>query len=218
MRTVNHNTNRREFIRACVAGAACAALARVSAAEKQTAVPAHLKGREEQFRTDPRAAAMAWFRDAKFGLFIHYGLYALLGRGEWVQFDEKIPIAEYAKLKERFTAEKFDAPAIADLAVAAQMKYVTLVCKHCDSFCLWDAATTDFNSVRSAAGRDLVAEMPPPTVSAGWAFSLFTSTALTGATPTGRPPGIGTCARSAPLTIRPTRSMRRGNPTTSTST
>lgn len=120
--------------------------------------PAHLTGYEEAYAADPGQAALRWFREAKFGLFIHYGLYSLLGRGEWVQYHERIPIAEYAKLKDRFTADKFDPDFITDLALEAGMKYVNLVCKHCDSFCLWDTKETDFNSVDSPAGRDLVAE------------------------------------------------------------
>lgn len=122
-------------------------------------IPSFLKGYERVFKTNPRIATLDWFRDAKFGLLIHYGLYSLTGRGEWAQFDDLIPIAEYAKLADRFTAENFDANAIAALAEEAGMKYITLVCKHCDSFCLWDTAETEFNSINSPAKRDLVAEM-----------------------------------------------------------
>jgi len=170
---MNHNTNRRQFIRACVAGAACAAFARVSAAEKQPAVPPHLKGRAEQFRTGPRAAAMAWFRDAKFGLFIHYGLYSLDGIHPFEQHRLKIPVREYEKKAARFTAERFDADALCDLAVVANMKYVTLVAKHCEGFCLWDTKLTDFNSVRSAAKRDFVAEMVAACNKRGLGFFAF---------------------------------------------
>jgi alpha-L-fucosidase len=106
-----------------------------------------------------RSAMLEWFRESRFGLFIHYGLYSLLGRGEWVQFHEQIPVAEYERLKDRFTAERFDAGFIADLALDAGMGYVNLVTKHCDSFCLWDTGQTDFNSVNSPCGRDLVREM-----------------------------------------------------------
>ena len=60
-----------------------------------------------------------WFVNARYGLFIHYGLYSLLGRGEWVMNREQIPPEEYAKLANHFHAEKFDADQIADLAVAA---------------------------------------------------------------------------------------------------
>jgi len=86
------------------------------------------------YAANPRQAAIKWFSDAKFGLFMHYGLYSLLGRHEWVQLREKIPVAEYAKLKDRFTAENFDADFITDLALEAQMKYINITTRHHDSF------------------------------------------------------------------------------------
>jgi len=163
--------NRRSFMISMGGGAVAASLG--CSRPGALAIPPHLKGREDLFAKDPRAAALAWFREAKFGLFIHYGLYSLLGRGEWAQFHERIPIAEYAKLKERFTAEKFDARAIAAMAEGAGMRYVTLVCKHCDSFCLWDTRATDFNSVNSPAKRDLVAEMAEACRERGLGFFAF---------------------------------------------
>ena len=138
-------------------------------------VPSYLKGYADRYATDPRGAAVAWFRDAKFGLFLHYGLYALLGRGEWVQLREKIPIAEYAKLKDRFTAAKFDADAIADLAVAAGMKYVNITSRHHDSFCLFRTAQTDFNTVNSPAKRDLIAELADSCRAKGLGLFLYYS-------------------------------------------
>ncbi len=84
-----------------------------------------------------------------------------------------MPIAEYAKLKNRFTAARFDARAITAVAQSAGMQYVTLVCKHCDSFCLWDTRTTDFNSVNSPARRDLVAEMASACRERGLGFFVF---------------------------------------------
>ena len=136
-------------------------------------IPSFLAGHESAYQADPRAATVAWFREARFGLFIHYGLYSLLGRGEWVQYHDRIPIAEYAKLKDRFTAENFDAGAIADLAIEAEMRYVNLVTKHCDSFCLWDTDQTEFNSVNSPCGRDLVSEMAEACAQRGLGFFAF---------------------------------------------
>lgn len=160
---------RRELLRL---GGAAIALRAVRAAEPPPPPP-HLRGHADLWRSDPRAASLAWFREARFGLFIHYGLYSLLGRGEWVLYHEKIPISEYKKLKDRFTASKFDARAIAALAEEAGMRYVNLVCKHCDSFCLWATDTTDFNSVTSPAGRDLVAETASACRERGLGFFVF---------------------------------------------
>ena len=72
-------------------------------------VPTYLGNYSEVYERDPRGAALHWFIEAKYGLFLHYGLYSLLERHEWVQYNEKIPVSEYAQLADRFTAEAFDA-------------------------------------------------------------------------------------------------------------
>jgi alpha-L-fucosidase len=87
-----------------------------------------------------RAETMEWFRRARFGLFMHYGVYSILGRGEWVQLREAIPVKEYEKLKGQFTADKFDAGRICAMAANAGMKYVNLTARHHDSFCLFKTA------------------------------------------------------------------------------
>ena len=122
-------------------------------------VPAYLKDYSSLWSQNPQAANLAWFKEAKFGLFIHYGLYSALGTGEWSQLRRTIPIAEYEKLRDNFTASQFDADFITDLALEAGMSYVNLVSCHHDSFCLWDSKVEDFNSINSPAGRDLVAEL-----------------------------------------------------------
>ncbi len=124
-----------------------------------TIIPHHLAAHADLYAQSPRAASLKWFQEAKYGLFLHFGLYSLLGRGEWVMFHEKIPVAQYAKLKDEFRAEKFDADAITDLALAAGMKYVNLTTRHHDSFSLFETAADDFHSVNSPAKRDLVAEL-----------------------------------------------------------
>jgi alpha-L-fucosidase len=101
---------------------------------------------------------------------MHYGLYSLLGgewRGrqqphkgaEWIQLIMDIPVAEYSKLRNEFTAEKFDADTICELAAAAGMTYINLTTQHHDGFCLWDTQTTDFSSAHAPAKRDLVREL-----------------------------------------------------------
>ncbi|MEM8737054.1 MAG: alpha-L-fucosidase [Planctomycetota bacterium] len=99
-----------------------------------------------------------WFAEARFGMFIHWGLYALLGRGEWAMSRECIPADEYASLQDRFTAEDYDPRRWARLAVEAGMKYAVLTSKHHEGFCLWDSKACSFNAVNSAAQRDLFAE------------------------------------------------------------
>ena len=99
-----------------------------------------------------------WFNQSRFGMFVHYGLYTLHGREEWAMFHEKIPPQEYNKLADEFTAENFDADEIVKLAKDAGAGYVVLGARHHEGFCLWDTKTTDFSSVKTAAGRDLIAE------------------------------------------------------------
>jgi alpha-L-fucosidase len=99
-----------------------------------------------------------WFEEARFGLFVHWGLYALLGRGEWVLNRERIPLDEYGELAGRFDASEFRPRDWARMAGEAGMKYAVLTTKHHEGFCLWDSAVCAFNAARSAARRDLVAE------------------------------------------------------------
>lgn len=101
---------------------------------------------------------MQWFRDAKFGMFIHWGLYSMLGRGEWVLFAESMNVKEYEKLAEDFTAPAFDARAWAKAAKDAGMKYMVLTTRHHDGFCLFDSKSSSFQAMNSAAHRDFVKE------------------------------------------------------------
>jgi alpha-L-fucosidase len=147
-------------------------------------IPTYLHGYEAAYAKNPRQAAVDYFRNARFGLFIHYGLYSLLegfwqGQhakpAEWVQLRGKIRIKEYEKLSTRFSAEKFDADRITDMALEAGMKYINLTTRHHDSFCLFDSKYTDFKSTNSAAKRDLVAELSEQCQQKGLGFYLYYS-------------------------------------------
>ncbi len=98
------------------------------------------------------------FVDARYGLFIHYGLYSLLGRGEWTLNKELIDIDEYKRLASSFTAENFDADKICGLAKASGMSYICLTTMHHDGFMLYDSDLSDFCTTKTVCGRDLVAE------------------------------------------------------------
>jgi alpha-L-fucosidase len=104
-----------------------------------------------------RTARMKWWHEARYGMFVHWGLYALLGRQEWVKDIECIPTEEYVKLMAKFRPKPRPAREWARLAVDSGMKYMVLTTKHHEGFCLWDTKQTDFNAVR-ACGRDLVRE------------------------------------------------------------
>ena len=136
-------------------------------------IPSYLEDQEEAFKTDPRAANLDWFKNAEYGMFIHYGLYSLLEKGEWVQLRDTIPVAEYAKLKDRFTASAFNANQITDVAIKAGMKYITITSKHHDGFCLFETEATDFNVLNSPANRDLIKELYEACEEKGLALFLY---------------------------------------------
>ncbi|MHB9131327.1 MAG: alpha-L-fucosidase [Armatimonadota bacterium] len=102
--------------------------------------------------------SISWFRDARFGMFLHFGLYTVLGRNEWSLFLDRFPVEEYAQLADRFVPDRFDADAWARVAADSGMKYMVLTARHHDGFCLYDSQVSDFTSVKHAAHRDFVAE------------------------------------------------------------
>jgi len=136
-------------------------------------VPSYLRDHAGRWVTDPHAANLAWWRQAKLGLFVHYGLYSQLAEHEWVQFRRRIPVAQYARLKDNFTAHRFDAEFLTDLAIEAEMKYVNLVTCHHESFCLWGSKAEPFNSVNSPCGRDLVGELAAACARKGLGFFTY---------------------------------------------
>ncbi|MBI4601832.1 MAG: alpha-L-fucosidase [Planctomycetes bacterium] len=90
-------------------------------------------------------AAREWFEDAKFGLFVHWGVYSLLGRGEWVMQNEKIPVAEYEKLPPKFNPTGFDPAEWVSIVKRAGQRYITITSKHHDGFCMWGTKQTKYN-------------------------------------------------------------------------
>jgi alpha-L-fucosidase len=116
-----------------------------------------------------------WWREARFGMFIHWGLYAIPGRGEWVQWNEQIAVKEYAKLAEQFQPSNFNADAWSELAKSAGMKYVVLTARHHDGFCLFDDGANPFTSVNTAARRDFVAEYVKAVRKVGLRVGLYYS-------------------------------------------
>jgi len=105
-----------------------------------------------------RERRMRWWHDAKFGMFIHWGLYSVLGRHEWVMEMEGIPVAEYEPLAMQFKPKPNAARDWARLARRAGMKYMVMTTKHHEGFCLFNTKTTNYCAPKQAAGRDLVKE------------------------------------------------------------
>src|SRR5690625_1597613 len=98
-----------------------------------------------------------WFTHDRFGLFVHFGLYSVAARHEWVMTREKIAVEDYQRYAEVFDPDRFDAVALAREAKDAGMRYAVLTAKHHEGFALWDSAASDYNAMRYC-GRDLVAE------------------------------------------------------------
>lgn len=135
-------------------------------------VPNYLKDSADLYRQDPHQANLEWFRNARWGLFMHYGLYSQLERGEWVMYNEKIPIAEFEKLFDSFDPKNFDADFITDLAGEAEMKYINITACHHEGFCLWKSDTEAYNSY-NACKRDLVRELAEQCDKKGLGFFTY---------------------------------------------
>jgi len=113
---------------------------------------------------------MQWFNDAKYGMFIHFGLYSQLGGiykgndegryAEWIQGNQNIPSEEYVKLLDTWNPKDFNADKIVKLAKKAGMKYLVITTKHHEGFCLWDSKYTDFDIANTPMkGRDFIKEL-----------------------------------------------------------
>jgi alpha-L-fucosidase len=126
---------------------------------------------QERPAPDPaREARLHWFREAKFGLFIHWGLYAIPagewkgktvpGIGEWIMYRARIPVREYEALAAQWNPVRFDAEAWAQLAEDAGMKYVVITSKHHDGFALFDSKASRYNAVAATPfKRDVLKEL-----------------------------------------------------------
>jgi len=105
-----------------------------------------------------RDERMAWWREARFGMFVHFGIYSGLGRHEWAMAQEAWPIAEYEKLASKFQPKPGAPREWAKLAKAAGMKYMVLTTRHHEGFSLWDSKANPYNSVNYGPKRDIVRE------------------------------------------------------------
>src|SRR6201991_5368113 len=101
---------------------------------------------------------MEWWKDARFGMFIHWGLYSGAARDEWVKHNEHLTNEEYQKYFDEFNPDHFDPKKWAREAKAAGMKYAVLTSKHHEGFCLFDSKYTDYKATNTQAKRDLVKE------------------------------------------------------------
>jgi alpha-L-fucosidase len=105
-----------------------------------------------------RARRMKWWHEAKFGMFIHWGLYSVVGHHEWAMEMEGIPVLQYQELAKVFKPQPNAARAWAKLAKQAGQKYMVMTTKHHEGFCNWDTKLTNYCASKQGPGRDLVAE------------------------------------------------------------
>jgi len=119
---------------------------------------------------------LKWWREARFGMFIHWGLYTATNLDCWNQFDMGVPSAEYAAMYEpKFTGRKFDADAIMKRAKSAGFKYVVMGSRHHEGYCLWDTDTTSFSSAGMTPNRDFIGEFTAAARKAGLKVGLYYS-------------------------------------------
>ncbi|HEV58923.1 MAG TPA: carbohydrate-binding protein [Phycisphaerales bacterium] len=114
-----------------------------------------------------RDARMAWWRDARFGMFIHWGLYAIpagewkggTNHAEWIRHTAQIPLEEYDRFVHQFNPTRFDPDEWVRLAKYAGMKYIVITSKHHDGFCLWDSKQTDYDVMSTPYGQDILRKL-----------------------------------------------------------
>lgn len=160
-----------------------AAIAAVTMSTSLGSDPSEAPGRQEA--RAQRDARMKWWREARFGMFIHWGLYSIpagkwgdrTDHGEWIMETAKIPVDEYEKLRAQFNPVKFDARAWARMAKEAGMKYMVVTTKHHDGFALFDAKNSDYDVMATPFKRDVMRELSSAVraegLQMGWYYSIM---------------------------------------------
>ncbi len=138
---------------------------------------------QPEIRNPQSDGRLDWWREARFGMFIHWGLYSTLegewngskGHAEWIRTTAQIPVAEYEKLLAGFNPVKFDADAWARMAKDAGMKYLVITSKHHDGFCLFDSAHTEWDVMSTPFKRDILKELSDACKRHGVRFATYHS-------------------------------------------
>ncbi len=151
-------SSRRSFLKQ-VSAASALALAAPAVSAPAMAEDNYVANSPIQKKMDAtRAQRMAWWHKAKFGMFIHWGLYSIIGHAEWAKEQEGIPLLQYELLAKHFHPKPNAARDWARLAKRAGQKYMVMTTKHHEGFCNWDTKLTDYNAMAQGPGRDLVRE------------------------------------------------------------
>jgi alpha-L-fucosidase len=162
--------SRRQLIRSAVATGFAASSPRGLLAVTSDAQPVETPGTAAS-----RARRMQWWQQAKFGMFIHWGLYSVIGREEWIMEMEGIPVRQYELLADQFLPAPDAAREWARLARKAGQKYMVMTTKHHEGFCLFASKLTDYCAPKSACKRDLVREFVDATRAEGLRVGFYYS-------------------------------------------
>lgn len=122
-----------------------------------------------------RDARMAWWREARFGMFIHWGIMSIPGKDCWVMAADKIPVKEYEKLVPQYNPVKWNARDVVRLAKEAGQKYLVFVAKHHDGFCMWDSKLTEYDIMATPYGKDIVRQLADECAALGVVFCIYYS-------------------------------------------
>ena len=120
-------------------------------------------------------AKLKWWKDARFGMFIHWGVYSVEGRGEWIMYQEHIPYPEYKELAQKFQPKFYKPEQWVALAKEAGMKYIILTTRHHDGYCLFDSRVSDFTTMKVGPRKDLLAEFAAACHKAGMKMGFYYS-------------------------------------------
>jgi alpha-L-fucosidase len=157
-------------------GAGAAAVSPAAFAQETGAPQANTRGTADTpAQIADRVRRLAWWRKAKFGMFIHWGLYSVIGHQEWVMESEGVPIPQYEILAKHFKPKPNAAREWARLAKRAGQKYMVMTSKHHEGFCMWDTKLTDYNAARQGPARDLVREFVEAARAEGLGVGLYYS-------------------------------------------
>ncbi|MBK8025066.1 MAG: alpha-L-fucosidase [Chloroflexi bacterium] len=116
-----------------------------------------------------------WFQDVRFGMFIHWGLYSILAKEEWIMHTARIPVPEYEQLVPRFNAARFHADEWVSLAADAGQKYMVITSRHHDGFSMYDTALSDYKVTNTPFGRDPIRELAEACARHGVKLGFYSS-------------------------------------------
>jgi alpha-L-fucosidase len=169
--------SRRSFVKRAGAIAALAGASEAVTLEAQEHGAPQTKSAVSRlaYQEETRSKRLRWWREAKFGMFVHWGLYSVIGHQEWVLESEGIPIEQYEVLAKHWKPKQGAAREWARLAKRAGQKYIVLTAKHHEGFCLWDSKLTNYNAARQGPGRDLVREFVEAARAEGLRVGLYYS-------------------------------------------